>query len=412
MQELNINFPLAKMIPFLVACSLFSLGILFLCIRFRGPYVLHKIFPQCSVKSVSLRSIRGIRINHGQHVVEIERIGLSLGRQPNTSKWLAFRCSIKTTNLSCRLFERESIKVTLPKPTPTISDENQALRSRRSRFSVRNFSILINPANDTVAPPLVILKRIAPSLARNIDGLLRPVFRVLFVAAFRLVIRFLPALMQAVDFELNHATATIPQADDFTVLVEQVRVATQVEFSQLERVIDDSAGEDVEMTMLRRFARMGNWRLRLKGSWARTWNRAWGRTHVFAAVSIQVGNIEGSVRPSLAPTDDHPIIPIFPLTSVFKIDGISSLKGSVSFIPKRATFEGQSLDFSASLGNLSLDLDNALTSVQRVTRVLASNHTAPANRSPSIGTNIIGTLSPPMSPTSSVYPNLVSSGPF
>ncbi|KAG9096705.1 hypothetical protein FRC06_008417 [Ceratobasidium sp. 370] len=259
----------------------------------------------------------------------------------------------------------EPSDIALPKEWPVVSKEPSALRSRKPRFSIQNFSMLINPSNDTVAPPLVVLKRIAPSLARSIDGLLRPVFRVVSVAAFRLVIRFLPTLMHAVDFELNHATAILPRADDFTVSVDQVRMAAEVEFSQLEGVIGDSSGEDVEMTILRRLARMGNWRLRLKGSWARTWNRAWGRTHVSTAVSVQVGHVEGSMRPGLAPVSTSPIIAMLPLVSVFKLDGASTLKGSVSFIPRRAAFEEQSLDFSASFGTLALDLDNVVASAQR-----------------------------------------------
>ncbi|KAG9126473.1 hypothetical protein FRC07_003289 [Ceratobasidium sp. 392] len=391
--------PTTKMIYFLAAGSLLFLGLVVLYLRFRGPYVLHKLFPQCSVKSVSPRSIRGIRINHGQHVVEIERIGLSLGRQADTSSRFAFRFSIKTTGVSCRLFEREADEIPLPKEKPTIPKEASALRSRKPRFSIQNFSMLINPTNDTVAPPLVILKRIAPSLARSLDGLLRPVFRVIFVAVFRLVIRFLPTLMHAVDFELNHATAILPRADDFTVLIGQVRVTAQVEFSQLEGVIGDASGEDAEMTILRRLARMGNWRLRLKGSWARTWNRAWGRTHVSTAVSIRVGHIEGNVRPGLAPVNSSPVIAMMPLASVFKLEGASTLKGCVSFIPRRATFEEQSLDFSASFGTLALDLDNVVASARRVADILAASRAASLNSSPLVNSALPDTFSPPMSPT-------------
>ena len=201
-----------------------------IALRFRGPYLLHKIFPECSVKSVSLRSIRGIRINHGQHVVEIDRIGLSLGRQPGTSSWFSFHCSIQTSNVTIRSFEDYGDISPVLSAKPLLSEEPHSLRSRRSRFSIQTFSLFMNPANDTVAPPLTILKRIAPSLARNIDHLLRPVFRILFVATFRLFIRFLPTLMHAVDFELNRATLTLPLARDLTFLVEQVRVTTEVNF--------------------------------------------------------------------------------------------------------------------------------------------------------------------------------------
>lgn len=379
-----------------------------LALKFRGPYFLHKIFPGCSVKSVSLRSIRGIRITHGQHVVEIDRVGLSLGRQPGTSSWSSFHCSIRTSNVTIRAFEGYGdISPVLPNK-PLISQDPQPLRSRRSRFSIQTFSMFMNPANDTVAPPLTILKRIAPSLARSIDHLLRPVFRILFVATFRLFIRFLPALVRAVDFELDRATLTIPLARDLTFLVEQVRVSTEVEFSQLERVIDDSVAEDAEMSTLRRLSRMGNWRLRLKGSWERTWNRAWGRTHVFSGVSVQVGHVEGSVRPILAPTGSGVSTVAVPeLVSVFRLDGASWLKGSVRFIPRRATFEGQSLSLSASLGALLVDLDNMIASARSVAEVLAPKHGPPTEVSPFDRVDNQGTFSPPMSPTFDTRPNLV-----
>ncbi|QRV87312.1 Apt1 domain protein [Ceratobasidium sp. AG-Ba] len=388
------------MLYILATSSVLFLSLVALYLRFRGPYILQKLFPQCSVKSVSPRSIRGIRVNHGQHVIEIDRIGLSLGRQPNSSSLLGFRCSIKATNVSCCLFEHELKTTTTPKIKPIVSRESSALRSKKSRFSIQNFSVLLNPTNDSVAPPLVILKRIAPSLARSIDGLLRPMFRILFVAVFRLVIRFLPTLMHAVDFELNDATVILPRADDFTVSVKQVRVAAHVEFSQLEGVIDDSSAEDAETTILRRLARMGNWRLRLKGSWGRTWNRAWGRTHVSTALSVQVGHMEGSVRPDLAPANNNPVIAMLPLVSVFKLDGVSTLKGSVSFIPRRTAFEEQSLDFSASFGALALDLDNALASSRRVADVLSSSRAITRERSATISDSATDTFSPPMSPMS------------
>ncbi|KAH7344029.1 golgi-body localization protein domain-containing protein [Rhizoctonia solani] len=310
------------------------------------------LVPGCSVKSVSLRSIRGFRITH--------RIGLSFGRQPNTSGWLAFRCSIRVSNVTCRSFEghRNTPKrpiVQLKKP-PAPKDVH-SLRSRRSKFSIQNFAIFTNPSNDTVAPPLTILKRIAPSLARNIDHILRPVFRVLFVAAFRSVIRFLPTLMQAVDFELNHASLTVPKAHDLTLSVERVRVSTQVKFTQLEGVIDDSTPEDADTPALRRLTRMGNWRLRMRGSWDRTWNRAWGRTNIFSAVSINVGRVGATVRPG-PPSDVGTTVALPPAVPVFTVDGAS-------------TFERQSMDLAVSLGALSVDVDNILLSARRVSEVLA-----------------------------------------
>lgn len=364
----------------LILGFLLGIGItaLYLALWFRGPYLLHKVFPGCSVKSVSLRSIRGIRIIHGAHVIEIGRIGLSFGRQPNASSWFAFRCSIQTSNVTCRSFEKnypQPSPVQLKKPPPP--QDVHSLRSRRSRFSIQNFSMFASPANDTVAPPLTIVKRIAPSLARNIDSLLRPIFRMLFVAAFRTVIRFLPTLMQAVDFELNRATLAFPLANNFAILVEQVRVSTQVEFYQLEKVIDDIIAEDADISALRRLSRMGNWQFRLKGSWDRTWNRAWGRTSVHSIISIHVGRVEGTVQsdsPIEGTTDATVALP--PPASVFRIDGPCWLKSSVNFIPGRAAFQGQSLDLAASLGALVLDLDNAMTSARRVTEVLSSKPTS------------------------------------
>jgi hypothetical protein len=395
----------------LLACSLLVVGviILYLALRFRGPYLLHKLFPGCSVKSVSLRSIRGIRIVHGAHVIEIGRIGLSFGRQPNASGRLAFRCSIQTSNVTCRSFEKEppgTKPLQLKKPPPP--QEVHSLRARRSRFSIQNFAMFANPANDTVAPPLTVVKEIAPSLARNIDSLLRPLFRILFVAAFRMVIRFLPTLMQAIDFELNRATLTLPLANDLTVLVEHVRVSTQVKFSQLEKVIDDSATEDAELSALRRLSRMGNWQLRLRGSWDRTWNRAWGRTHVFSAVSIHVGHIESTFRSDL-PMKDTVTVPLPPLVSVFKVDGPCWLKSSVKFIPGRATFEGQSLDLAASLGVLSLDLDNVIASARRVSEALSPKHATQGKFSASKDAILEEPLSPLLSPTTRVLVHNVRS---
>ncbi|KAF8681124.1 RNA pol II promoter Fmp27 protein domain [Rhizoctonia solani] len=396
----------------LIISFLLGLGVtaLYLAVSFRGPYLVNKLVPGCSVKSVSLRSIRGFRITRGAHAIEIDRIGLSFGRQPNASGWLAFRCSIQVSDVTCRLFEGSldtPKKPVLQLKKPPAPKDVHSLRSRRSRFSIQNFALFTNPTNDTVAPPLTILKRIAPSLARNIDSLLRPVFRILFVAAFRIVIRFLPTLMQAVEFELKHANLTVPKAQDFTLSVERVRVSTQVKFTQLERVIDDSTPEDADTPALRRLSRMGNWRFRLKGSWDRTWNRAWGRTHVFSGVSINVGRTGGTIRPSTSSGDAGTTITLSPAIPVFSIDGPCWLKGSVNFIPGRATFERQSMDLAASLGALLVDVDNIVLSARKISEVLGPKRTSQgASPSPMdaiaeepISPLLSPTMSPLLSPT-------------
>ncbi|KAJ1308413.1 hypothetical protein OPQ81_004118 [Rhizoctonia solani] len=384
-------------ISFLVGISVTAL---YLAVSFRGPYLLNKLVPGCSVKSVSLRSIRGFRITSGAHAIEIDRIGLSFGRQPNTSGWLAFRCSIQVSNVTCRSFEGNQDtprKPVVQLKKPPAPKEVHSLRSRRSRFSIQNFAIFANPSNDTVAPPLTILKRIAPSLARNIDHLLRPVFRVLFVAAFRIAIRFLPTLMQAVDFELKSARLVVPKAHDLTLSVGQVRVSTQVKFTQLERVIDDSTPEDTDAPALRRLSRMGNWRLRLRGSVDRTWNRAWGRTHVFSAVSINVGHIGGTIRPNI-PSNVGTTVALPPAVPVFSIDGACSLKGSVNFIPGRATFERQSMDLVVSLGALLVDVDNIVLSARRMSEVLAPKRANQGANPAPMDAIAEEPLSPPLSP--------------
>ncbi|EUC67503.1 Apt1 domain protein [Rhizoctonia solani AG-3 Rhs1AP] len=386
----------------LIISLLLGLGVtaLYLAVSFRGPYLLNKLVPGCSVKSVSLRSIRGFRITRGAHAIEIDRVGLSFGRQPNTSGWLAFRCSIQVSNITCRSFEADHESPKRPVfhlKKPPAPKEVHSLRSRRSRFSIQNFAIFTNPSNDTVAPPLTILKRIAPSLARNIDHLLRPLFRVLFVAAFRIVIRFLPALMQAVDFELNRASLTVPKAQDLTLSVERVRVSTQVKFTQLERVIDDSMPEDADTPALRRLTRMGNWKLRLRGSWDRTWNRAWGRTHIFSAVSINVGRIGGTVRPSIPP-DAATTTALPAAIPVFNVDGACSLKGSVNLIPGRATFERQSMDLAVSLGALSADVDNIMLSARRISEVLARKRASQGDNPAPMAAIMEEPLSPITSP--------------
>ncbi|KAF8759703.1 RNA pol II promoter Fmp27 protein domain, partial [Rhizoctonia solani] len=296
------------------------------------------------------------------------------------------RVSLQYPGLGCDMsFVRRSLdtpkKPVLQLKKPPAPKDVHSLRSRRSRFSIQNFALFTNPTNDTVAPPLTILKRIAPSLARNIDSLLRPVFRILFVAAFRIVIRFLPTLMQAVEFELKHANLTVPKAQDFTLSVERVRVSTQVKFTQLERVIDDSTPEDADTPALRRLSRMGNWRFRLKG--------------------------RGTIRPSTSSGDAGTTITLSPAIPVFSIDGPCWLKGSVNFIPGRATFERQSMDLAASLGALLVDVDNIVLSARKISEVLGPKRTSQgASPSPMdaiaeepISPLLSPTMSPLLSPT-------------
>ncbi|PCH41098.1 hypothetical protein WOLCODRAFT_89020 [Wolfiporia cocos MD-104 SS10] len=268
-----------------VILVLWAVRIVTLSLVFRtylGPTILRLISKRLRVRSVSLRSIRGIYFRAGSGTWRIDRVGISHHRQSTTA---ASRFSFKVEGLRLELTKKEDD--TLLKPS---------LTRRTSKKASLTASPLARRVGTAVWDALCILY-IA------LDPYLRPVIRSAFVYALRLVIRALPALTQVLDFELNNAAVTFTAIPGIELAVKRAQIHTKVSLSSLESVVNPaSLARHQRHQRHKRFASVADWNARLTNSVRRTWDRAWGATQVTASLSLGIDNVSGTAT-SIALSD-------------------------------------------------------------------------------------------------------------
>ena len=236
-----------------------------------GPAVVRLVSSRLRIRSISLRSIRGVYFKAGNGTWKVDRIGISYHRP---SSGYATRFSFQVQGLSLEL------------DGGTSANGIFRPRGRRPR-----------PAPSRVARRAW---RIVLSLFSSVYTLLEPHFRprvrAFFVTTLRLAIRALPTLTNGVDFELDQASVFHSSISGGRVSLGQAKLQAAVSLAYLPSVV--SADSAKIPNGHRRFASVADWNARLKGSVRRTWDRAWGATQVAASVTLQVNAISGHVDKS------------------------------------------------------------------------------------------------------------------
>ncbi|GBE79683.1 predicted protein [Sparassis crispa] len=244
-----------------------------------GPSILSLISNRLRVRSVSLRSIRGIYFRAGTGTLRVDRVGISYHRPCAQS---ASRFSIKVEGMKLEITQEGPAA---PESLPSLSSNIPSISAHLASFQL--------------APHIwSITRSVLSSLYTLLDPCLRPVIRRAIVTALRLVIRALPALTHILDFELHSAIVTLSTIPGVEFGLEDARFHTQVSLSSLESVVYPDENTDYRsQSRHRRFASVADWNARLTGSLRRTWDRAWGATLVSASISLQVKGVTGTARP-------------------------------------------------------------------------------------------------------------------
>lgn len=247
--------------------------ILTLSLLFRtyiGPTIVRLVSRRLRIRSVSLRSIRGIYFKAGSGTWKVERVGLSYHRP---SPGQASRFSVKVEGVSLALDGHTGDHIRRP------STENGRKRTKAnpSRFVRRALWSLVS------------------SVYTALDPYFRPAIRSFFVYLLRLGIRALPAITHVVDFELDSAILTHATLPGVNFSVGEAKLHTSVSLAYRPTVIAVANGTKQPPMGHRRFASVADWNARVKGSVRRTWDRAWGATQVSASVNLQVKSVAGYV---------------------------------------------------------------------------------------------------------------------
>lgn len=234
-----------------------------------GPFVLRSISKRVRVRSVSLRSIRGIFIRTASMTFSIDRIGLAY--HPSGSS--ARRFSIKIEGFFAEVHEGEA-----------------CIPLQRSPQSGRLVRL---PTLADFAPSFLARKlwSLYSKTYAGVEPYVRPIIRTFFVACIRIVIRCLPALTQVIDFELERALVTYTGLPEAHFTIHKAALSTTVTFSNLENVI----GSEAEFIRVDRrkqgFMNFSHLRTRVARSAKRVWDRAWGQTKGQSSFALTICDI-------------------------------------------------------------------------------------------------------------------------
>ena len=175
------------------------------------------------------------------------------------------------------------------------------------------------PFTKATAPTSFPLKRGFKALFRSaydyvyetLDPHVRPVVRTMVVTIFRFVIRALPTLVEALDFELESAVIMFSTDVDAKISIAKAKVDMNVALDQL-GCSQASDKAPVQPGRHKRFASVANLNSRLKSSLKRTWDRAWGGTEVVASVCLSVSRVLVTTRDSAQDQSGTTIAGVYP----------------------------------------------------------------------------------------------------
>lgn len=246
---------------------IFTLSILFR--TYIGPTVVRLVSRRVRIRSISLRSIRGVYIKTSGGTCRVERIGISFHRP---SSGTPSRFSVKVEGLSLELEDGFKSRASQQPKSRKVS------RPTPSRFARILWQSILS---------------ILSAVYRAFEPYCRPAVRTFFVTILRLVIRALPAVTNGLDFELNSAVVTHTALPGIKFSVGYAKLHSSVLLSYLPGVVSVDATKT--LAGHKRFASVADWNHRVKSSVRRTWDRAWAATQVTASVNLQISAVAGHV---------------------------------------------------------------------------------------------------------------------
>ncbi|TCD68203.1 hypothetical protein EIP91_011375 [Steccherinum ochraceum] len=196
----------------------------------------------------------------------IDRIGLSYHRPAGRS---SSRFAIKVEGVSVEL---KPVREEWWRPEPGQDKTSKTEKSTPSALRQRITSFI---------------RSVYDQLYWTLNPRVRPIVRAIAVAGFRLVIRALPTLVEAIDFELESAHVFFSTDIEARFSITRAQVDMKL---TLEQLGCSEPAEKAPPTPARhkRFASVANLNTRLKSSVKRTWDRAWGGTEVAVAVAFSI----------------------------------------------------------------------------------------------------------------------------
>lgn len=256
--------------PWSTSLLLWLIRLLTFAILFRtylGPWILQLTSSRIRVKSVSLRSIRGIFFRQGGRTIRVDRIAFLWNGSHGSN-----RLTLKVEGFSIEIANADA------------SDNKKA--SRKPLLGNR-FSFL------SLRPLFKVLRSVYSATIDAFDPFIRPFLRKYAVVWLQLLIRWLPTITQAIALEVHQASVTFAALPGTKVVVDEMYLTTSVELQETSQEGDQTAPEATHNGEAGQG--MASWSSRVKDGFRKSLDRAWGSTKGKGKVVFKAHSVEGTM---------------------------------------------------------------------------------------------------------------------
>jgi hypothetical protein len=246
---------------------------LFVARAYIAPYVVMRFSKHLHVRSISLRSIRGLYFRRGNRTWHVERIGYSY-RSSGEGKPKGI------------LLKIQGLRIEIAH----VSREQPARTKHRRRITLVDLS---------PSPLALHLWSIMSTVYWVFDPIIRPVIRISVTSILNQVIHRIPILTQALRLELESAVIVHAAIPDAQLVIAGADLDAHLTFSYLHVPVphsDQINGQGGHRPSAAALA-MGAWKSRLAMGFKRTWRHAWdstlGQTKASLTFDLMINKVIG-----------------------------------------------------------------------------------------------------------------------
>ncbi|OJA13790.1 hypothetical protein AZE42_00523 [Rhizopogon vesiculosus] len=333
-----------------LACSLVALVFfLFITRAFIAPYVVTRFSSHLRVRSISLRSIRGLYFRRGNRTWHVERIGYSYSSSGEG----------KPKGL---LLKVQGLRVEIEQ----LSHEQHTPTRHRRRLTLVDLS---------PSPLALHLWSIMSNVYWIFDPIIRPIIRLCVTSILNQVIHHIPTLTQALRLELESAVIISAAIPDVQLIVEGVTLHAHLAFSQLQAPVphSDAINDQGQHRLSAAALAMGAWKSRLMMGFKRTWMHAWDRTLGQTKASL---TFDLAINKVVGDTPSHSSEPILYLPETV------TLNGAARFSPRDGTIEAGSVEVTLRVPSVHVSIDRWQSILTDIDSQRAKNGLSPLLTSP------------------------------
>jgi len=237
-----------------------------------GPWILALMSDRIRVRSISLRSIRGLYFRKGAHTWKVDRISYVFSSVQGSR-----RLAIKIDGASLHI---------------TQDDAQPVITKKRHN---RNLTLAdLNPS-----PIARYAWSVLSAIVGTLEPYFRPFIRTYVIACIRVAIQWLPKITSALSFDLKSITVTFAGLTETKLVAEGISLNTALAITYLEESKDLRFAQDLKAgPSLHSIQGVGMWKRRLADGFQRSLDKALGESRGTATMSLKIGHVLGTMPQS------------------------------------------------------------------------------------------------------------------